>query len=420
MSGRAPHFHGMTGEQQIAHTANVARPLPPHGATAAPARDDEPPIQPLDDQLSDEDLSLAGAEHAPPPSDEEFAELARTMKFDELRKQLRRIDLEESILNCDRDIDGGDGDEDKDEVDETTLPQTSRPLEKENDREELGGVDLPYLIACILRNAAKPFHDEQLVTRSCESQGNQFKCPTCAKLPGELRRDKTRDRAFGDRGKLNRHIKEVHSRWMDLVLEMVTEDPNIFVCPSGDFKAPSVSAIREHCLSEKCVDQITYLELVEEAGIKLEDICPSIGPTFKLDHRESESIHLSGDKIDDELDGYIPRFGSADSEIFKDISAADAFFEDIPNFVYRGSEAGLVDTTNDDDMEAFWAAHPDRYKVMTIQDLTDGSWSAQDILNELERTGKRASTLAVQCIEELCSALAEVRGFASEDRRQEK
>lgn len=57
-----------------------------------------------------------------------------------------------------------------------------------------------------------------------------------------------------------------HNPWLDLVVEMATEDPSVFVCPSGDYESGSVEDVYKHCVSSQCKERLYYADLKEKFG----------------------------------------------------------------------------------------------------------------------------------------------------------
>ncbi len=88
--------------------------------------------------------------------------------------------------------------------------------------------------------------------------------------------------SFTARENINKHIRSVilfflhipclpflfrtiHSAWYDLVIDMLTDDPDVFACPSCGFEASSEEEVRTHCLSPDCEEQEYYKTIFADA-----------------------------------------------------------------------------------------------------------------------------------------------------------
>jgi len=91
-----------------------------------------------------------------------------------------------------------------------------------------------------------------------------IKCAQCKKWTHD---EGKMNKTFAHKVSLVRHRKNAHTPWTELELQMVQfeKDGSVsFRCPSDEFTANKPSQVRQHCLSDACVNHTFYRRLKTE------------------------------------------------------------------------------------------------------------------------------------------------------------
>lgn len=116
----------------------------------------------------------------------------------------------------------------------------------------------------LVRKLEEPLLRIKNAHKQYKADGNKWICHKCKNLHA-ADPDATKPHPLQDISKLFTHLRDEHSLWRDLPLDMVKKNApsNIFSCPSVscEFKSNAVSKVRAHCVSETCPDHVLFRQL---------------------------------------------------------------------------------------------------------------------------------------------------------------
>ncbi|CAE7230981.1 unnamed protein product [Rhizoctonia solani] len=184
------------------------------------------------------------------------------------------------VLDPDQQDPGGE-DEARDELlyEDTVLPF--------NDVEEIQVLQGDFMLVKKLWmfRLIRPILVEGILEAARKANGDKWVCFLCRELK-HAKPEKWQD-VHSSRGQLDRHVESCHSPWTRIMEKMLTEDKNVFICPTSscEFKAPSIRAVQIHCL-EDCPDFDTYQTIYRAHILPARSYRPKENSTRKRRIRE--------------------------------------------------------------------------------------------------------------------------------------
>ncbi|KAG9120396.1 hypothetical protein FRC07_004136 [Ceratobasidium sp. 392] len=152
---------------------------------------------------------------------------------------------------------------------EDELFQGGKPAEPWKDIDEpepIEGITIREVRSALMRIVVGPVLFERGCKANLAKNGGKLVCSKCRQLDPEAEPN-----VFASESNLRGHIRNIHTEWNDLALDMKYEGR--FKCPGvcGTSKQfEDVEQVREHCLSTDCKDQKGFLAMkaIHDAAAK--------------------------------------------------------------------------------------------------------------------------------------------------------